>query len=178
MGRFFDIRKSILIMRHIFILRHCEYDDRSGAGPNFDCHLSPEGQSHAAAIGQTMQDNNIQPDLIYCSGAVRTRETLDALLQSIDTPEIIYNDEIYGCMPGELLALIQGSGEQYKNIMIVGHNPAMHGIVQILGQNSEARYLKEIAYYYGAGTLCSFACNTAQWAEANPANCAITALYA
>jgi|TARA_R110002126_G_scaffold3263_2_gene18679 phosphohistidine phosphatase SixA len=164
-------------MRNIFILRHCEYDDRSGPGPNFDCHLSDEGTAHALTIGAKMLQNNIQPDLIYCSGAKRTRETLSALLQTIDAPKIIYSDDIYGCMPGELLELIQGSAETYKNIMILGHNPAMHGIVQILGQNSEAKYLKDIAYYYGAGTLCHFSCNTALWSEANPANCTITALH-
>lgn len=164
-------------MRHIYILRHCEYDDRSGPGPNFDCHLSTEGNDHAARIGQTMAKEGIQPDLIYCSGAMRTRETLAGLLKSIDEPKVIFNDEIYGCMPGDLFDLIQDSDAQHKNIMIIGHNPAMHGIVQILGQNSDTSYLKEIAYYYGAGMLSRFATNCENWREISPENTAITALF-
>lgn len=164
-------------MRHIYILRHCEYDDRSGPGPNFDCHLSPEGYAHAERIGQTMAGQDIAPDLIYCSGAVRTRETLQALQKSISTPNVVYTDEIYGCMPGDLLNLIQESGNEYMNVMIIGHNPAMHGLVQILGQNSPAEHLKEIAYSYSPGTLSRIACSAENWIETSPVHCAITGLF-
>lgn len=163
-------------MRHINILRHCEYDDRSGPGPNFDCHLSADGHAHAERIGAAMAEHKIQPDLIYCSGAIRTRETLDGLAKHITLPDVIFNDEIYGCMPGDLLSMMQDSADRYKDILIIGHNPAMHGLVQILGQNSDPKYFKEIAYVYRTGTICRIASDAAKWADITPENVRIVGL--
>jgi phosphohistidine phosphatase len=165
-------------MKHIYILRHCEYDERSGPGPNFDCHLSAAGHAHAQRIGKNMRAQNMQPDLIYCSSAQRTRETLSALLENITAPEIIFDDEIFGCMPADLLSLLTETDDKYKTILIIGHNPGIHGIVHLLGQYSDDSYIKEIAYYYGAGMLCDFANSADNWAETSPENCRIEALYA
>ena len=163
-------------MRYINILRHCEYDDRSGPGPNFDCHLSANGHEHAQRIGRAMNAQNIRPDLIYCSGATRTRETLEGLTKSIASPKVIFNDEIFGCMPGDLLSLIQDTDEQYKDILIIGHNPAMHGLVQILGQHSDPQYFQEIAYVYRPGTLCRIHSDALSWDAIAPDNGKISAL--
>jgi phosphohistidine phosphatase len=164
-------------MKHIYILRHCEYDERSGPGPNFDCHLSAVGLAHAQRIGKHMKTQKIQPDVIYCSGAMRARETLDALLESIDSPEIIYNDAMFGCMPADLLELVIATDDKHRNILLIGHNPAMHGTAHLLGQYSDDSYIKEIAYYYGAGMLCDFTNEAKNWAETSHENCRIAALY-
>ena len=80
-------------------------------------------------------------------------------------------------MPVDLASLIKDTDDKYKTILIVGHNPAMHGIVHLLGQYSDKSYIKEIAYYYGAGMLCDFVNSATTWAETSPEKCRITALF-
>ena len=67
-------------MRRLFLLRHAKSSWQTDGQEDFDRPLSERGRSTAPAIGAFMRQNDIAPDLVLCSTACRTRETLALVL--------------------------------------------------------------------------------------------------
>ena len=62
------------------------------------------------------------PELVVCSTAKRTRETLAALGPAIPT---ILSDKLYLSTAGEMLAQVQATDDVVKTLMLVAHNPGI-----------------------------------------------------
>lgn len=84
-------------------------------------------------MAKWLLQNDLIPDLILCSSASRTRETV-ALLQetwqqdrSAGAAEIpvAFTRELYQASPDELLYVIRGDGCDAASLLVVGHNPTM-----------------------------------------------------
>ncbi len=83
-------------------------------------------------MGEWMKKNAIIPDLILCSPALRTRETLAAVNNELGVGSIVYEDGIYGASLGALLGLIEQYSQGCANLMITGHNPGMDELLYFL----------------------------------------------
>ena len=77
--------------------------------PDYDRPLAKRGRKAAPLIGAEIAHLGLRPDLILCSGAARTRETLDLVLPALGAPppEIVYDDAIYMATPTTLLGLLR-----------------------------------------------------------------------
>ena len=62
---------------------------------------------------------------MLCSSAVRTRETLDAILPSLGDPEVSYEDELYGAWSEQLLERVREVPAGVGSVLVVGHNPGI-----------------------------------------------------
>jgi phosphohistidine phosphatase len=81
-------------------------------------------------MGAFMQENRIRPELILCSTAVRTRQTLDlAFAEMKPAPKVKHEDALYLADPFLLLERVRKTPRTVKHLMLVGHNPGL----QILG---------------------------------------------
>ena len=116
----------------LILLRHAKSDWNSGAAGDFDRPLAARGRRDALRMGKWMKKNNIIPELILCSPAVRAWETLKAANKELGVRHIIYEDGIYGASLNVLLGLIGQYGQNYGNLMIAGHNPGMDELVYFL----------------------------------------------
>lgn len=91
---------------------------------DYDRPLNDRGRSQAEAMGRYFQENAFEIDKILCSGALRTRQTLDLLLESYDyRGKIEYKDEIYTSSVLTLKMLIRQAGAD--SLLLIGHNPAI-----------------------------------------------------
>lgn len=109
-------------MKKLYLLRHAKSSWDHFGIIDYDRPLNDRGQRQAEAMGQFFQANNFQIDLILCSGALRTRETLELLLDHYDYQgEIEYQDEIYASSPSILEDLIDQA--DVETLLLIGHNP-------------------------------------------------------
>jgi len=91
---------------------------------DYDRPLNDRGRSQAEAMGRYFQENAFEIDKILCSGALRTRQTLDLLLEAYDYQgKIEYKDEIYTSSVLTLKMLIRQAGAD--SLLLIGHNPAI-----------------------------------------------------
>ena len=70
----------------LFLLRHAK---SSWADPGLDDYerpLAKRGVNAGAEMGKYLKRQKLRPDLILCSGAVRTRATLELVLAELGTP--------------------------------------------------------------------------------------------
>lgn len=121
-------------MKKLYLLRHAKSSWDNPDLSDYDRPLNARGRRQAKAMGFYFQENAFEIDKILCSGAVRTRETLDLLLDSYDHKgEIEYKDEIYASSVFGLKYLI--NKEEVDSLLLIGHNPEIEGLVSnLIGQ--------------------------------------------
>ena len=92
--------------------------------------LNARGLTAAPLMGAFLRDNRIRPELVLCSTAVRTRQTLDlAIAEMKPAPKVKHEDALYLADPFLLLERVRKTPRTVKHLMIIGHNPGL----QILG---------------------------------------------
>lgn len=52
-------------------------------------------------------------------------------------PKTVYEERIYEASPGELIALLNETPDDAQNVLLIGHNPGVQGLADILGGASE-----------------------------------------
>ncbi|NNE94870.1 MAG: histidine phosphatase family protein, partial [Acidimicrobiales bacterium] len=84
------------MMIELLILRHAK-SDWSTAQRDFDRPLAPRGQRAAPKMAQWLDDNDLPPDRILSSSAVRARQTADFVIEhfGLTENEVTFSDELY-----------------------------------------------------------------------------------
>lgn len=96
----------------------------------------------APAAGRRLAGAGITPDLTLCSSAARTRETWKLFVGELpQRPKTVYDDRLYEASLGELIALLNETSDEVTNLLVVGHNPAMHALADALAGETEGDLL-------------------------------------
>lgn len=126
--------------------------------PDFERPLNERGKRAAPLIGRFMRERKLKPDLIVCSPAKRTRETIALVLEAagIKSP-LRYDERIYEASMGNLLEIISGLEDDKTEVMLVGHNPGFENLLERLTGES---------IRMSTATLARIALNIENWSEA------------
>ncbi|MCS0603166.1 histidine phosphatase family protein [Streptomyces sp. LP11] len=122
--------------RRIVLFRHAKAD-----WPPVSDHerpLAERGRMDAAVAGRKLADTGITFDLALCSTAVRTRETWKLAVHELaHRPRTTYEERVYEASPGELIALLNETPDDVRTVILIGHNPGVHGLAEILAGAAE-----------------------------------------
>ncbi|MEV6023405.1 histidine phosphatase family protein [Streptomyces sp. NPDC052036] len=122
--------------RRIVLFRHAKADWPQVA--DHERPLADRGRKDAAVAGRKLADTGIPLDLALCSTATRTRETWKLAVQELPhRPKTIYEERIYDASPGELIAVLNETPDDVQNMVLIGHNPGIHGLAEILSGTAE-----------------------------------------
>ena len=111
-------------MKTICLLRHAKSSWDDSSLPDHDRPLNARGRAAAPRVGAHMQATGNLPDLVLCSTAVRTRETLDGVLSELEVdPAIEFEEELYLAAPSEMLDLVRAVSDTVESVLLVSHNP-------------------------------------------------------
>ena len=116
------------VQRRILLVRHAKAVEDDAAGDHARS-LSARGKADAAALGAWLEENALWPQLAVCSTATRTRETLAGLGKTIPTQ---LSDKMYLASVGELLSQIHQCDDAVACVMLIAHNPGLHGLLAML----------------------------------------------
>jgi phosphohistidine phosphatase len=112
-------------MPTLIVLRHSKAASPLGT-PDIDRPLSGRGRTDAKAAGEVLRAANRLPDLVICSTAQRTRETLDGLAL---TAPVDFESRVYGNDVEEILDVLREQPDDPETVLLVGHNPSVHQLV-------------------------------------------------
>ncbi|MDL5200734.1 histidine phosphatase family protein [Streptomyces sp. ALI-76-A] len=122
--------------RRIVLFRHAKAD-----WPQVTDHerpLAERGRMDAAVAGRRLTETGLSFDLALCSTAVRTRETWKLAVHEFPhRPKTVYEERIYEASPGELIAVLNETPDDAQNILLVGHNPGIQGLADVLAGSAE-----------------------------------------
>jgi len=107
---------------------------------DLDRPLSRVGLAEAEAAGVWLRKQSWTPDLIVCSPARRTRETLEQVLLAIGYVEQRKDLRIYGATSGALMQ-VADEFREHGRVLLIGHNTGLEQVMALLtsGQSDDSR---------------------------------------
>lgn len=121
--------KLICLMRHSDAVAQLS----DGVTRDYDRPLSDHGIHLLGDVRRFFKGHNFLPDLILCSPAVRTRQTLEWVLEALGTDaEVTFDDALYGISANQLIEKIQALPPEKSTVLVIGHNPSVSDAMQLL----------------------------------------------
>ncbi|MEV1010556.1 histidine phosphatase family protein [Streptomyces sp. NPDC049881] len=122
--------------RRIVLLRHAKADWPDVA--DHDRPLAERGRKDAPTAGRWLAGAGVHPGLALCSTAVRARETWKLVAPELpERPRTTYEDRLYEASVGELIAVVNGVDDAVRDLLLIGHNPGVHGLADALTGQAE-----------------------------------------
>jgi phosphohistidine phosphatase len=114
-------------MKILLIVRHAK---SSWKDPHLADHQRPlnkRGQKAAPEMGRRLQKRGVQPDIVVSSDARRAMDTAVSMAQRLGVPPkaIQKNPDLYHGAPDRILAIVHRFNDQWRQVMVVGHNPGL-----------------------------------------------------
>ena len=152
--------------RTLHLLRHAKSSRGDPAVPDRERPLSKRGRKACKLVAAHLQDAGIRPDAVVCSPARRTLETLERIRPGLPEDADGWTEErIYDAAPEQLLALVREIPESYRRVLVLGHNPGVGGLADLLAGDGPA--LAELRRKFPTGALASLGFRGA-WVDLRP----------
>jgi phosphohistidine phosphatase len=120
-------------MKTLLILRHAKSSWKHPELTDHDRPLNKRGKRDAPRIGKLVRDNGLMPDLIMSSTAERARKTAKAVAKASGyKSKIELTPAFYHAGPEAYISALRNLSDDYRRIMVVGHNPGMEELLELL----------------------------------------------
>ena len=126
-------------MPTLYLLRHAKSSWADSALADHERPLAPRGRRDGKRIAEHLRRQEIEPELVLCSSAARTRETLELLRPALGGATVVVEDELYGASSDQLLARIRLVPDEVASVLVIGHNPGLHELALALAAAGDER---------------------------------------
>src|SRR5512140_3350636 len=134
-------------MKTLLLMRHAKSSWKEPEISDFDRPLNKRGKRTAPHMGELLLEKELVPQLILSSNAVRARQTAEYTAAACGfTGDITYLHSLYLAEPAAYLDALAQVPDAIERVMVIGHNPGLEGLLQILSGRIEAMPTGTIAY--------------------------------
>ncbi len=154
-------------MLTLLLLRHAKSSWDHSNLDDFERPLADRGRQAAPLMGRYLAKHHLQPDLILCSSAMRTQQTLELVRASFSgcEPAVRYEDDLYLAPSSNLLGHLKRVSQRWKRVLLVGHNPGMQELAVRLAGSGDPAALRAMSEKYPTAGLAVFTFDAARWSE-------------
>jgi phosphohistidine phosphatase len=128
---------------NIHFLRHAKTNQKSPTGRDFDRELLVRGLEQLEEFRAFIGSKQLDIPHIYCSSAVRTRQTLSHISSLFPTSFITYHDALYLASANEILRFINEK-DTTEDVLVIGHNEGLSDLISYL--TDQELHMKTCAY--------------------------------
>ena len=163
--------------RHLLLLRHAKsaWDNPSLA--DHDRPLSPRGATAVRRLHDHFVRAGYRPDLVLCSSARRTVDTLDGIRAALPKRATIdVSDELYLADAGTLLTRAQRLDDSIRCAVFIGHNPGLEDLAGRLVGSGDDPLRAQLAAKFPTGALVALSFEGG-WSELRTGAARIDALF-
>jgi phosphohistidine phosphatase len=144
-------------MNRLCLMRHAKAVPQRAEDEDSDRPLAPRGEKAARVVAQWMAEQGIVPDTVLCSSALRTRQTLAAMLPVLGgRPEVLYEAGLYLAAPQALLARLRKLATDRSTALVIGHNPGLHELVVALAAGGDGKLPRRLRENLPTAALAIF----------------------
>ena len=117
-------------MKTLFLLRHAKSSWSEPGLADFNRPLNERGRRAAPLIARYLAHCGLLPDLILCSAAQRTRETLALMLPGGLACDAVLRIEsgLYGADAATLLRRLKRIETEVDCVLLIAHNPGLEDL--------------------------------------------------
>lgn len=126
-------------MKTVLLMRHAKSSWKQSELQDFDRPLNKRGRKDAPRMGSLLREKGLVPQLILSSSAERARETVEGVTEGPGyRGEVRYFDSLYQAEPQVYLDLLQALPDHFDQVMVVGHNPGIAALLEMLTGEEDA----------------------------------------
>jgi|SRR5271157_508354 len=134
-------------MKTVLLMRHAKSSWKDHTMPDMERPLSKRGKKDAPRMGSLLKDKELVPQEIISSPAVRAKMTAESVAEKSGFKgKIEYQDNFYLAEPPVYAETLRGLPDEVERVMLIGHNPGLEALVQILSGQIESLPTAAIAY--------------------------------
>ena len=145
----------------MWLLRHAKSSWDDPTLEDRDRPLAPRGERAADQTRRYLDAEGVRPDLVVCSSALRTRQTLARVLPGLGSELEIRIEP--SCYPADLLERVRRVPDGVGSVMLIGHNPAIEELA--VGLCARGGRLDRLTTKYPTGGLAEIELPTGVWRE-------------
>ncbi|MFK0238194.1 SixA phosphatase family protein [Streptomyces vinaceus] len=154
-------------LRRVVLLRHAKAERSDGE--DRERPLAERGRKDAPAAGRWLAEAGISPDLALCSTALRCRETWKlAQAELAERPRTVHEERVYDASISELIALLNETDDEVKDLLVVGHNPGLHALADALAERGEGDLVARMNRSGFPTSAIAVVAFTGSWKSAEP----------
>jgi phosphohistidine phosphatase len=125
-------------MKTLYVLRHGQAAPESEVVSDHERPLTRRGRRDVERVAVELKQRSSLPSLVVSSSATRARHTAELCVQAWPPGvELLLDDELYLAGPESYLAVLAVRAADHRAVMVVGHNPGLEVLVQLLTDHSE-----------------------------------------
>jgi phosphohistidine phosphatase len=159
-------------MKLLYLLRHAKSSWDDPDLDDFDRPLNKRGRKSAKAMAAHFRAAGVAPDIVLCSPAKRTRETLKHLAPALDHVPVRLDRRIYEASYQTLLLCLADLPSEVESVLLVGHNPGLERLALYLmsdqGHGPGAARLQD---KYPTGSLAVLSAPASEWSDLKVGSC-------
>ena len=151
------------------LLRHAKSSWADPALDDFDRPLNQRGRGSMVPLGLYIGEKKLYPDIILCSSAQRTRETLGLLLPWLRGEAAIRMERgLYLATAEELLQRLRRAEDEASCLLMVGHNPGLEDLAGMLAGTGDAFASTAMQEKFPTAALAVLDFDAPHWADIAP----------
>ncbi len=153
-------------MKTLFLLRHAKSSWSEPGLADFDRPLSERGRRAAPLIARHLARGGPLPDLILCSAARRTRETLALMLPGLARDAVVRIESgLYGADAATLLGRLQRIETAVDCVLLIAHNPGIEDLAAGICGGGPEPMRRRMDEKFPTAALAAFALDAARWSS-------------
>jgi phosphohistidine phosphatase len=120
-------------MKTLLLLRHAKSGWKHPELADHDRPLNKRGKRTAPLMGALLLDQDLIPDLILCSSAMRAHTTALLVAKACAyAGEIKQIRKLYLAEPQSHIEVLRQVAEKHARVLVVGHNPGLEALIEAL----------------------------------------------
>lgn len=124
------------MVKNLFLVRHAESGEAVAGLKDIERDLTAKGYRDAPRLGKYLFDQGMHPDVMFSSSAQRARATAELMAEQLrfETHKIDFSEDLYNASVRTLLRFINEAKDDWNNIILVAHNPAVSYLAEYLSR--------------------------------------------
>jgi phosphohistidine phosphatase len=154
-------------VKTVLLLRHAKSTwDHAGLADH-ERPLNRRGERTAEAMAEHIAKKSPRPDLILCSTATRSRQTLAPLVHRLaaPAPPILLEKGLYLASEAALLARLQDAPGAAGTVLLIGHNDGIWQLAEVLAGRGRAGLLASLHDKFPTGALATLRAPIERWPD-------------
>lgn len=152
----------------LLLLRHAKSSWNQPELADHDRPLAPRGRRAATALGEHLQRLAQRPELVLCSSAARTVETLQRIRPALPASTSVEVEEgLYAADADELLARVRQLPSTVACALLIGHNPGIEDLAVMLAGHGDRAARAAMAAKFPTAALANLTIDE-HWSAVEP----------
>jgi len=120
-------------MKTLYLIKHAKSNWSIPDTRDFERPISKSGAKDVNTISSYLMIQEILPDIMLSSCALRAQETTDLLADKIDFQgKKIFLEELYNTTAEDIQAIIMAQDDAYNSIFLIAHNPHISELINLV----------------------------------------------